>query len=363
MDILKQRWFRIVAAVTGVIILAMAAFIFLSGGFFSGSDASVAYPGEAAFYDEGGVIVMDGAAVGGFARDDVYVDMEMVEMEEAPMMEPAMAPMPDQGFGGGGDMAVSSNSSVEFQNQQIERLIIRNGNISVQADDTRAAQVKVEELVNSMSAEGAFIVSREEYGEGQGNDPYISMQIRVPVDRFDDVMDSIAALAAEGTTPSRSESGQDVTEQYVDLAARLETLEAARDRLLELMLDANTTEELLMAEQQLTMREVEIESIKGRMQYLQQSAALSSIHVSLQPYFLSQPVDTTWRPAETFRRAVDRLVRSLRNFGDGLIYFVIFRLPWLIALGLFGLGAFRVGRWGWRKLRGNSALAGPPDES
>ena len=75
----------------------------------------------------------------------------------------------------------------------------------------------------------------------------------------------------------------------------------AFERLLEIMENAQTTEELLQAEYQLTQREAEIESIKGRMQYLSESARLSSISISLQPYILSQPVDSTWRPAESSR--------------------------------------------------------------
>ena len=67
-------------------------------------------------------------------------------------------------------------------------------------------------------------------------------------------------------------------------------------------------EDLLEAEKQLTEREAEIESIKGRMQYLEQSARLSSIWIELQPYILNQPVGDEWRPAETVRRGVDALL-------------------------------------------------------
>ena len=127
-------------------------------------------------------------------------------------------------------------------------------------------------------------------------------------------------------------SGDDVTEEYVDLQARLESLESARDRLLDIMANAQTTEDLLQAEQQLTQREAEIESIKGRVQYLQQSAALSSISIDLQPYILSQPVDTRWRPAETIRRAAEALLNSLRDVGDFLIFVTIFCGPWLLVI-------------------------------
>jgi len=224
-----------------------------------------------------------------------------------------------------------------------ERLIIRNGNISMAVENTRGAQATIESMVASMAANGAFVVSAEERGGTEDSQPYISMSIRIPAARFDETMDRLADLAV--TVYSSNESAQDVTEEYVDLEARLESLDAARQRLLVIMEEARNTEDLLQAEQQLTQREAEIESIKGRMQYLEQSAALSSIWIELQPYILNQPVGDDWRPAETTRRAVDTLLDALRSFGDFAIFFAIAVLPWLAAIGLVILAIVLLIRW------------------
>jgi hypothetical protein len=234
-----------------------------------------------------------------------------------------------------------------------ERLIIRTGNLSMVVEDTRAAQATIEGMVAGMVGEGAFVVSSDEYGGTEGSQPHITMSIRIPATRFDETMDRLADLAVNVT--SRNESGQDVTEEYVDLEARLETLEAARQRLLEIMQEARATKDLLEAEQQLTQREAEIESIKGRMQYLEQSARLSSIWIELQPYILSQPVADQWRPAETARRAVEALVDGLRGFGNFLIFFGIAILPWLVAMGLVILLIVSLVRWRSRVRRARSA--------
>ena len=224
-----------------------------------------------------------------------------------------------------------------------ERLIIRNGNISMAVEDTRRSQATIESMVASMAADGAFVVSAEEHGGTEDSQPYITMSIRIPAARFDEAMDRLADLAV--TVYSSNESAQDVTEEYVDLEARLESLDAARQRLLVIMEEARNTEDLLQAEQQLTQREAEIESIKGRMQYLEQSAALSSIWIELQPYILNQPVGDEWRPAETTRRAVDTLLDALRSFGDFAIFFAIAILPWLAAIGLVILAIVLLIRW------------------
>ncbi|MBN1311558.1 MAG: DUF4349 domain-containing protein [Anaerolineae bacterium] len=256
-------------------------------------------------------------------------------MEEAPMApEPGTAP---------------SSSTTNSDQHSVERLIIRNGSITVAVEDTLTARQNIEDMVEQMSGEGAFVVSVNEHGSGSTSDPYVDMTIRVPAAHFDEVMNRIAGMAAEGTTPTQSQSAEDVTNQYVDLDARLETLEAARQRLLEIMSEAQNAEDLLYAEQQLTQREAEIASIKGQMQYLSQSAALSSINVSLQPYILSQPVDNRWRPAETVRRAWEALLRSLRGFGNFAIIFGISILPWLAAAGLVIFGIVRFVRSRIRK--------------
>ena len=269
------------------------------------------------------------ASVGGYrsesadrgARiDEAWPSEAMGVVEEKLVEVPPMEPRPDTSYGASG----LANAA--------ERLIIRTGNLSMVVEDTREAQATIEGIVASMAGEGAFVVSSDEYGGTEGSQPHITMSIRIPATRFDETMDRLADLAV--IVNSRNESGQDVTEEYVDLEARLETLEAARQRLLEIMQEARATKDLLEAEQQLTQREAEIESIKGRMQYLEQSARLSSIWIELQPYILSQPVGDQWRPAETARRAVEALVDGLRGFGNFLIFFGIAILPWLVALGL-----------------------------
>jgi hypothetical protein len=234
-----------------------------------------------------------------------------------------------------------------------ERLIIRTGNISMVVEDTRAAQATIKGMVEGMANEGAFVISSDEYGGTEGSQPHITMSIRVPAAHFDRVMDRLAELAVNVT--SRNDSSEDVTEEYVDLEARLESLEAARQRLLEIMQEARATKDLLEAEQQLTQREAEIESLKGRMQYLEQSARLSSIWIELQPYILSQPVGDQWRPAETARRAVETLVDGLRGFGDFLIFFAIAVLPWLVAIGLVFLLLVVLVRWRVRVRRARHA--------
>jgi hypothetical protein len=327
----QKHWFLIGGAIViGVCVLSFLGFVLLRPSatrLETSSNIDMAY--QRALEEKSGF-----GAGEGFVE---YDDMEAARGEMppgAPMEAPAMEPVPD--------IAVAGDTGAP--QQPIDHLIIRNGNITVAVDDTVAARKNIEDMVAGMIGDGAFVVSVNERGSGSASDPYIDMSIRVPAARFDDVMSQIAGMAVEGTIPTQSQSAADVTNQYVDLDARLETLEAARRRLLEIISEAQDAEDLLYAEQQLTQREAEIASIKGQMQYLSQSAELSSISISLQPYILSQPVDNHWRPAETVRRAWEDLLESLRDFGDFAITFGIVILPWLVAAGLviYGIARFVV---------------------
>ncbi len=228
--------------------------------------------------------------------------------------------------------------------QSIDRLIVRNGSMTVEVADPSAVRAQVEARVAAMAGDGAFVVSSEEYRRTNAL-PAVHMTIRIPTARFNETMNWLADTAVPDTIPHRTETAQDVTEEYVDLQARLESMTAARDRLLDIMENARTTEELLRIESQLTTREADIEALQGRMQYLQQAAALSLIEIQLDPYVLNQPFDNSWKPAETVRQAIESLLATSQNVADFLIVLVIAVLPWLMLLMLAG---YLVIRFIWR---------------
>jgi PKD repeat protein len=107
-----------------------------------------------------------------------------------------------------------------------------------------------------------------------------NIAIRVTAEHFDEAIRALRGLAVEVT--QESTSGIDVTEEYVDLTARLHNLEASEEQLLELMKQAGEVEEILEVQRELTRTREEIERIKGRMQYLEQSSSMSLIQINLE---------------------------------------------------------------------------------
>ena len=106
-----------------------------------------------------------------------------------------------------------------------------------------------------------------------------TITIRVPADQFDNAMSTLRGMADEVT--SENTSAQDVTQQYTDLNAQLTNLQATEAQLLDIMKKAVTVDDILAVQSQLTNTEGQIESIKGQIQYLQQTSATSLISVSL----------------------------------------------------------------------------------
>jgi hypothetical protein len=337
------RWYA--AAAGGallLLILLIPLFSILRGFFLFGSAqfgrSSQLYAVDDGFYGYG-------AGGGEYAYD---LAEESLYAAQAPAVPGAVADFDDNAGGSEFVVGNSTFATPGASTATTDRLIIRNGSITMEVEDTIATRGAVENLVAEYAGRGAFIVSANESGNTGLGSPYVYMTIRVPSENFDEIMAELAGMAVE--VNERYESADDVTAEFVDLEARLEAMEAARQRLLEIMLNADTTEDLLRAEQQLTQREAEIEAIKGRMQYLSTSARLSSISINLTPYIVSQPVDANFDILRVIRRAVDDLLDNLQDFVESAIRFIIIGLPvLLIWLGVLYL-IFRALRFIWRRL-------------
>lgn len=161
------------------------------------------------------------------------------------------------------------------QSTATDHMIIRTGSMQLVVDDVTAA---MSQITNLTSAYGGFIVNSN-VQENQDR-LYGSISFRVPAERFNDALAALRAMAVD--VQSESTSGQDVTAEYTDLSSSLRNLQAAEAQLLELMEQAGNVTEILAVQQELVKTRGEIEQTKGRMQYLEQSSAMSLIQVTLE---------------------------------------------------------------------------------
>jgi hypothetical protein len=242
-----------------------------------------------------------------------------------------------------------AGAPAQAQSQQPpgQRLVIKSANITVQVE--RVAEV--EAILRARAEQlGGYVVSVQTSGSDAAMTSVITF--RVPAERFDEALSGVEGLAHR--VLSRGVSGDDVTEEFVDLSSRLRNLEATRDRLLELLARADQVDDALQVNQALSDVQGQIEQIQGRMKYLRESAAFSTISAELRPVPATPSIinEDSWQPLLVAREALSGLV----SFGQSLASLAIVLLVW----SPVWLTLLLAGRWGLRQIRARRSSRIPP---
>lgn len=242
---------------------------------------------------------------------------------------PAAAAAPTSAIINTGQGATTSNVGLS------PHLIVKDGSIDLLVKDTDVASSGVTQIVGD--TQGYIINSHTWYQDYYGkNYKYATYQIGVPVDQFEITLHRLRDLAVRVT--NENETGQDVTDQYVDLQSQLVNLEATRDRIRGFLNQATNVDDALKINQQLSDVEGQIEQIQGKINYLSNRSAFSTITINLSPDLppvvsTPTPIPTPvpveglapWDPGRTTQQASQTLVSTYRAIVDVLIWiFVVF---------------------------------------
>jgi hypothetical protein len=225
--------------------------------------------------------------------------------------------------------AVSLTQKPE-QPTQIRRLV-RKAELDLRVADTMAAAESVTKLVAQLEGHiGSSSANRID------ENLHYSMTIRVPESRLDEAIAGLKKLADE--VRREWSSAEDVTEQYVDLNARLLTLEATEKELRALLAESRQrqqkAEEIMAIYRELTTIRTNIEQIRGQLNVLQNLTSLATINLSLSPSESPTTVVTSWRPTATISASFQSLATTLTVLADFAIVLVIVVLPTLLILAL-----------------------------
>jgi hypothetical protein len=215
-------------------------------------------------------------------------------------------------------------------------MVIYNADMRISVEDPEATMQTIIEMAEDA---GGYVVSSNLYKTytDRGSLPHANLMVRVPAGRLTSIMESIKSLTPNPKDDVLAEnvSGQDVTAEFTDLESRLRNLEAAERALVELMEDAQDPQDVLDVFSELTYYRGEIEIVKGRMRYLEESAALSALSVDIVAKRSLQPIEIVgWEPQGTAKAAIEALIEAGQFIVDALIWFGIFCLPFLIPLGV-----------------------------
>ena len=178
------------------------------------------------------------------------------------------------------DASMATDEAVAASVSQ-QRIIVRTLDIKLVVPDISASLSRVTDLARGL---GGWVVSSNVTERHAG---FIS--VRVPADRLDDAVQSLRDMAVE--VDSEVSTSRDVTDEYVDIQARLRNLQATETALLKLFEKAEKVEDALKVQQSLTQVQGDIERLQGRVKFLEQTAAFSLINVILELKPAEMPLD------------------------------------------------------------------------
>ena len=224
----------------------------------------------------------------------------------------------------GADKDYDANGYTSTANDEA-RLIVRNGDMSLVVEDITQA---VEDITQMSLAFGGYVVSSYIYGEEEEMRGWISF--RVPDEKFETALEQLRDMAVR--VESESTSSQDVTEEYIDLQARLGNAEATEQQYLALLDKAEEIEDILRIYDYLSRIRSEIEQLKGRIQYLEQTTSTSFIEVYLEPE--EAVVGDGWSAMGVLKAAARGLVTAGKVLGTIAIWLLIFIPIWGTILGI-----------------------------
>lgn len=203
-----------------------------------------------------------------------------------------------------------------------ERIIVRSAKMALLVADVLDTRNKIANLAHSF---GGYVVSSklaDEEGDVMG-----SISIRVPDAKLDQALSELRNLAIR--VQSESTSAKDMTEQYVDLKSRLKNAEATEGQYLALLEKAKNAEEILKIYEKLTQVRREIEQIKGRMQYLEQTSAMSLIEIELKSVSSGRGLILAgWDALEILKSALRGLFATAQFLAALAIFLIVFTPVW-----------------------------------
>lgn len=182
--------------------------------------------------------------------------------------------------GGAGEEPAAGSDDAreeELQGATVDRAVIRTGSVEVVVDDYGAANDEVRSIADS---HGGFVTDSTRRTSEKYNESWTRgyVTFRVPTDQFDEAYQDAQAV---GEVREASQDSRDVTDQLVDVEARLKNLRAERDRLRTLYEEANETEDVLAVQRELSRVQEEIERLEAHQRQLEDQVAYATITVTI----------------------------------------------------------------------------------
>lgn len=206
------------------------------------------------------------------------------------------------------------------------RAVILTASIAMKASDPWATADQAQAVATGL---GGDVIGMTE--SGAKGDRVANLTLRVPSERFTDALRQLRALDADVT--SSTVDGKDVTDQFVDLKARLGAKQAEEQRYNALLARTSTIDEILKIDAALSNVRVQIEQLQGQVNLMSTRTQFSTITLSITPAIAAVGTPSSaWDPAKTVAQALATLAAVLRGAADVGIWLLVF--GWIPLLGL-----------------------------
>lgn len=222
-------------------------------------------------------------------------------------------------------------SAKEGEKIESERMVIHQAELYLKIKSLEKTSRWIEKKVEQYG--GYIVESTLSHEEEMEEEMSGSTIVRIPEEYFQDFLHDTEGEAAK--VLSRTVTGQDVTEQYVDLESTLKSKRVVEARLLEFMKQAKKTEDLLKISADLAQVQEELEVVTGKMKYLENQTAYATVSLQLIQNGVVVP-EVSNKNLDTLDKTKKQLAESTNYIlaaGSWLIVFIIGNLPILVILG------------------------------
>jgi hypothetical protein len=240
------------------------------------------------------------------------------------------SPMAASGYGEGNFSEMASDGvAVDMAPvaEDVQKKEIKNGSLDMRVGNADTASEKISQIAKSNGGE----VFSSNFYQTDKNIKSGNLEVRVPVNGFEKAFGEIKKVAT--LVMHESTSGTDVTMEYSDLQTQLKNKQAEEQSFLDILKQAGKISDVLEVTRQVARVRGEIESLQGRIKFMDSQTDMASISVSLTE-------DTTvafsdkWRPLQVASETVNGLFKDMQGFVNFLIVLVIRVVPIMFLYGI-----------------------------
>jgi len=213
-----------------------------------------------------------------------------------------------------------------------ERLVVKESTFSLLVKNVVEAQKAISQKAQDF---GGYLVQSNISHPEETEATFGWITVRIPQEKLEEALDYFRGLAVK--VVSENISGQDVTDEYVDIESRLATLLKTKAKFEEILARAEKITDILEVQRELINLQQQIDNLKGQQNYLEKNAQVSKVTIYLATDELALPYVPTeaWRPEAIFKQAIRSLIGFLRKLGTLIIWVGVYSVVWLPVLMVY----------------------------